>query len=653
LDVEPVMEQTIGPTLGRDTIEKGTRSIFVAMIAVLVFVLIYYLHFAGTVADICLVLNLLLVVGTMSLIDATFTLPGLAGLVLTVGMSIDANVLIFERIREEQDRGGQLRVAIRNGFARAYRTIIDSNITTLLTAFILYGIGTDQVKGFAVTLIIGILMSMFTAMFVSRLVFEIFERKGWIKRVRMLRIVGHTRIDFLAKWVPCATVSCVLIVLGVLVVGLRGSSMLDIDFTGGTAIAIRLAEPESTEEVRRLAREIPDATVEDLSVGGERPEEGRFVRFLIRTTEQDPDGVKAKIIDAFGDRLVRVRMDYGTVEEVPGDASPGGQASSETPSDSDPSTKTTATSTEALPHRFAGGSRVDLSFSEPLSTAAAKRYFAEFFATAENLATAELQIDVTGTEAAPGTDNQFVKMSLETSFASSRLDAALDQVQARLAEEPLFDRVNNFGGQVAGETTQLAVFAMLASFAAIVGYLWFRFQAVTFGLAAVAALAHDVLIVLGLVALSGWLTQGPAGFVGSVLLLDPFKIDLPMIAAFLTLVGYSLNDTIVVFDRIREVRGKNPDITKDMINVSVNQTLSRTLLTSFTTWLVVAILYVWGGEGIHGFAFCLVTGIIVGTYSSIYIASPLLVWLSSRKKSTSRAGRRSRSKKPVPVAEST
>ena len=166
---------------------------------------------------------------------------------------------------------------------------------------------------------------------------------------------------------------------------------------------------------------------------------------------------------------------------------------------------------------------------------------------------------------------------------------------------------------------------------AIVGYIWFRFQHITFGFAAVVALLHDVLIVLGLVALASWLSGNPAG---QALMLNDFRINLPMVAAFLTIVGYSLNDTIVVFDRIREVRGKNPDLTAEIVNTSLNQTLSRTLLTSLTTFIVVMILYVIGGEGIHGFAFCLTLGVLVGTYSSVYVASPVLIWLMNRNKTT-------------------
>ena len=202
-----------------------------------------------------------------------------------------------------------------------------------------------------------------------------------------------------------------------------------------------------------------------------------------------------------------------------------------------------------------------------------------------------------------------------------------------MASTPMFEEVSKFSTAVGGEMQQQAILAMVISLAAIIAYIWFRFQRITFGFAAVAALVHDVLIVLGVMALASMLSNNP---VGSLLMLYDFKINLPMIAAFLTIVGYSLNDTIVIFDRIREVRGKNPALTEDMINRSLNQTLARTVLTSLTTFFVVAILYAFGGEGIHGFAFCLLIGVIVGTYSSIFVASPVLLWLMNRSESAAK-----------------
>ncbi|NQT37691.1 MAG: protein translocase subunit SecF [Planctomycetes bacterium] len=220
------------------------------------------------------------------------------------------------------------------------------------------------------------------------------------------------------------------------------------------------------------------------------------------------------------------------------------------------------------------------------------------------------------------------------------IEGAPDQVQSKLAamkkhldSAPYFPSSTTIGGKVAKSTQLDAIFALLASLIFIVGYIWVRFQRVVFGLAAVVALVHDVLITLGLIALSAYVA-GFLGFLG----IDEFKISLSIVAAFLTIIGYSLNDTIVVFDRIREVRGKSPKLTGEIVNKSINQTLSRTVLTSLTTLIVVVILFFFGGQGIHGFAFALVVGVMVGTYSSIFVASPVLLWLSSSPESTAQPG---------------
>ncbi|MCL4206810.1 MAG: protein translocase subunit SecF, partial [Pirellulaceae bacterium] len=217
----------------------------------------------------------------------------------------------------------------------------------------------------------------------------------------------------------------------------------------------------------------------------------------------------------------------------------------------------------------------------------------------------------------------FKQWSVAVNAGEDAVGAVLAALQTNLAETPVWPSSSKIGGKVAGDTQALAIAALLTSLVGIIIYIWIRFQRVVFGLAAVVALIHDVLIVLGAIAVSYWL----AGILG-FLQIQEFKISLPVVAAILTIIGYSLNDTIVVFDRIREVKGKSPNLTSDMLNVSLNQTLSRTLLTSFTTFLVVVILYFLGGAGVHDFAYCLVVGVVVGTYSSIYIASPVLLWMS-------------------------
>ena len=234
-------------------------------------------------------------------------------------------------------------------------------------------------------------------------------------------------------------------------------------------------------------------------------------------------------------------------------------------------------------------------------------------------------------------DEEGREWTVQLSATVDQSRRVLSQLKESLDNTPIWLSSNKIGAKVAGDMRNTAVAAIIVSLIGIVIYIWIRFQRIYFGLAAVVALLHDVLITLGALALSFWLAE----YLG-VLLITEFKISLPIVAAFLTIIGYSLNDTIVVFDRIREVRGKSPGITGEMINKSINQTLSRTFLTSFTTLLVVLILYVIGGESIHGFAFAIVVGILVGTYSSIFVASPALLWMMqspTQKKSTAVTGR--------------
>ena len=638
INPKPLSEATIDPTLGEDVRNKGIQAIMIAAASVVGFMLLYY-RSAGLIAIVCLVMNLVLVLSTMMLIEATFTLPGLAGLVLTIGMAVDANVLIFERIREEQRRKASLRMSIRNGFSKAFSTIIDANLTTLLTAVILFTIGTDQVRGFAVTLFIGIVMSMFTALFVSRTIFEIAEMKGWIKKLSMFSFVGETDWDFVGKRTVAAVLSVLLIAGGLGVFFTRGTNNYDIDFTGGTMVTFQLTESAEPDEVRNiLATQFDDNfTVERLTLAGETPDESG-IHFRLRTAETDSkatedselsaeERVSRKVNAAFETaddmKLRKVSMTFTDVEPVVIEE------------DDD--------SLEAgRNRRFNGGRVSDVTFSGevPLGTISDNLAvaFSELGPSEESRyqdASSLFGIDGlkgSGTEMAARGVRKYEQVRIRTLdvVSAEDLEAALTSMQTRLDASPLFDEVNTFASAIASEMKQSAIMAVIVSLLAIVGYIWFRFQRITFGLAAVVALTHDVLIVLGMVALASWASGNP---VGQAMMLTDFRINLPMVAAFLTIVGYSLNDTIVVFDRIREVRGKNPDLNAEIVNTSLNQTLSRTLLTSLTTFIVVMILYVIGGEGIHGFAFCLTLGVLVGTYSSVYVASPVLIWLMNRNTS--------------------
>src|SRR6056297_805279 len=282
LTQQPIAENQIGSTLGADTISKGLWAIGGSLAAVLVFILIYY-RFAGIVACIALVLNLAMTVAVMILISQPITLPGLAGLVLTVGMSVDANVLIFERIREELKKGAAGRMAIRNGFARATTTIIDANLTTLITAIVLYAIGTDQIRGFAVTLILGILFSMFTAIYVSRTLFDIAERKrmlslGMSDMVSSIRgaVTGNKDFDFMGKGTIAMALSAVLIIVGLVALFDRRGEILDIDFAGGSSVTFRLEEGMTADKVRDLVADSLQAA-----------DDGAPVQFTLNSVDVD------------------------------------------------------------------------------------------------------------------------------------------------------------------------------------------------------------------------------------------------------------------------------------------------------------------------------------------------------------------------------
>ncbi len=622
---DPINEFTISPTLGIDVQTKGMISIAVAMVAVFVFMLIYY-GTAGIIADLCLLLNLVMVLGAMALINATLSLPGLAGLVLTIGMTVDANVLIYERIREELAKGSSLRMAINNGFDKAFSSIMDSNITSLITAVILYYIGTDQVKGFAVTLFIGIITGVFTSVYVGRLLFEIVERKRLLKSFKMRNLFGKTNIDFLSYGKYCVAGSLILIAVGLVAFASRGQENYDIDFTGGSMVTFQFdKEPESIDAAREALQEKMGSNVslerlEIPSPTGDAEE----IFYRLRTTNGNVDEVRAQVDSAFAStdfKLHKVNVTVGEVAEVK--ATPAAATAAEQPAADAAVTART----------------VDLKFTEDLTASnvttivaqAIENELAKQNKTVDNV---ESQIELAGTagpgmtaeEGATKTFDAF-KMTVLPTVSGDVLNGALAAMTKEMADKPIFYEVNTFDASVAGETRSDAVFAMLASIFAIIIYIWFRFEHLSYGVAAAVALFHDVLVVLGLVALASLVSGNP---IASLLGLNDFKINLAMIAAFLTLVGYSLNDTIVIFDRIREVKGKSPTLTYDMINQSVNATLSRTILTSLTTFIVVVILYFFGGEGIHGFAFVLLAGIIVGSYSTIYVANPFLLYFVQR-----------------------
>ena len=701
LSPQPISRLITGPQLGRDTIRQSVTSMIIAGILVFAFMIAYY-RFAGVIACTAVVLNLVMLVAVMIMVKAAFTLPGLAGLTLTVGMAVDANVLIYERIREELSRQATLRMAIRNGFERAMSAIVDSNLTTMLTAAVLYAVGTDQVRGFAVTLFLGLVLNLYTAVFLARMAFEIFERKRWLKKLSMMQIISATNYDFMGMARYAIVGSVVVIAVGVGALFMRGQGVLDIDFTGGVAVELLFKEPKDIGEVRYRLRELRDLAVSDVRLEGEEPHR----RFVINTAAEPGveaqdylNQVKKKIADIFGDELVHYSLELRPLTETGAMFSPGrvgglagtgglalspwifGQAESVGAANSSPSAAetdgdemppaseaaergaednaesvptTTPPATDGEESAPAPPDAVQSSAAQipagqspetgPRTSAPSARSWPTRvrlvfdhkidYDTVNDLVARQLaelpepeknaDYEIFNREYRRGDTTGYNEWEFRIDLPPEAGMKVAEQVRAEFEAIPFFPSSNTIGGKVAGSTRVRAGYALLLSVIGIIVYLWVRFTRFSFGLAAAVALLHDVLVTVGLIALSAYLT----GFL-QFLLIQEFKIGLSVLAALLTIVGYSVNDTIVVFDRIREVKGKNPNLTIGMINSSINQTLSRTLITALTTLFVIVVLYIGGGVGIHGFAFTLLVGVTVGTYSSIFIASPILMWLTA------------------------
>ena len=611
---DPISEQKISPQLGADTIRSGARAMLLATIVVLTFMLMYY-RFSGIVADLAVLLNIVLVVALMISIKAAFTLAGLAGLVLSVGMAVDANVLIYERMREELDRGASVRMAIRNGFQRAFSTIVDSNLTTLITGIVLFSIGTDQLKGFAVTLILGLSLNLFTAVFCSRVIFDLAEQKRLLKTLSMARLFGKTNYEFV-RWVrPAVILSLVFITIGLVAAWQRGQGIFDIDFTGGTSVQVAFKENQGLDisSVREAVSSLPDVAVSSVTVG----DVPANLRYKIDTSERSGDAVEEMLRTSFPGRLATYSMGFGeivsTADKSSGDSQgPAGSEANADGSDPETSKKSSAQALESL------STAVELDFPQKINQVTLQETIEQAFKQAGHEGVAfELTSPGMQTRKKP-----YRTWSLSTSLAPEDTRKVLEQVAGQLASTPIYLSANSIGGKVAGNTKVTAVYALLASLVMIVAYVWLRFQNVAFGLAAVVALLHDVLVTIACIALSVYV----APYLGWALV-DDFKISLDVVAALLTIVGFSINDTIVIFDRMREIRGKSSAVSTEMVDRAINQTLSRTILTSGTALLAAIILYCLGGQGIHAFAFAILIGIISGTYSTIVIASPIVLWL--------------------------
>jgi SecD/SecF fusion protein len=677
LTKEPVSELYSGPTLGNDTIQKSTNAMIIASILVPLFMLWYY-RFCGLVANVALVLNMLMLFAIMLTIKAAFTLTGFAGLALTVGMAVDNNVLVYERLREELERGATLRMAIRNAFSRASATIIDANLTTLIAATVMYILGSDQVKGFAVTLWLGVAISIYTSVFVARVIFDIADKRQWITKIHMLRVIGHTNIDFMGLFRYFIVGTALVTIMAVVVSIHRGKGLFDIDFTGGVSVQALFTEPQDTAKVRELLSDkLPDLAISDVRLGNEK--EG--LRFVINTSESEMSKVRETLWKTFGDKLAHNSLKFTSPAVIPSADKPeptqkpadaknkqsrldlpspktfafsgsndlllamaqepaakqqpslgaaatpkAAQTPQQNPAPQTPATQPPAAQAEKAPaanvDAYAGGSESHLTFGVALNNQAVSELLATAVAASADPAVKTAEYQLANDSYVEGDTRSYKDWTLKIRLNPEQTKSLLTVLEKDVVDSPIFPASSTIGAAVAGNTQKQAVYALIVSWICMIIYLWVRFQGAAFGIAAVVALIHDVFVMLGAVAISIYV----APYLG-FLMIEPFKINLPIVAAFLTIIGYSVNDTIVVFDRIREIRGKDPNLTRKMVNESTNQTLSRTLLTSFTVFLVVVILYLFGGEAVHGFAFALIVGVATGTYSSIYIAAPILLWL--------------------------
>ena len=504
-----VQEQVVGPSLGSKSINDGMISFLIGFLLVLVYMLIFYKG-AGVAADIALLTNVVLLFGTLASFGAVLTLPGIAGLVLTMGMAVDANVIIYERIKEELKAGKGLSKAIADGYSNAYSAIIDGQVTTLLTGLILFFFGSGPVKGFATTLIIGIITSVLTSIFISRLIFE--SRLGRGKNISFeskwsANFLKNTHFDFLKARKFSYLASGILILIAVGSIAIKGFTY-GVDFTGGRTYVVRFDRPVTAEEVR--------AAVNDV---------------FVEAAAADPNvkGSSAEVKQFGGDSQMKITTAYKVDED---------------------------------------NSAVDTEI-EGMLYKALKGFFED--------------------------------------------DMTLDEFVSTLDNPNGIISSDKVGASIASDMRRAAIIAVILSLIVIFAYIAVRFKGWTWGLGGVVSLAHTAIIVIGFFSL----------FSGIL----PFNLDVDQtfIAAILTIIGYAINDNVVIFDRIREMRTLHPNADiKEMTNDALNATLTRTVNTSVSTLLPMLAIAIFGGESIRGLSVALCLGVIIGTYASIMIGTPIM-----------------------------
>jgi len=636
LSDEPISEQQVGPTLGADNLNRGLVACGFGLMVVAVFLISYY-YFAGLVAFIAVLMNLVLILGTMCALNATFTLPSIAGIVLTIGTAVDANVLIFERLREEQHKNLPLRMALRNSYAQAQSAIIDSNMTSVITSLCLYAFGSEEVKGFGLTLIIGIAASLFTALYVTKTVFGIMIDHFGMKELGSVPLTFPKWDKFLKPkidWMGMAwifwTFSIIMLISGMtlFIFKVRQGRMMDIEFATGTSLQFQLEQPMDQDAVRKRIDaenekkplDLPSPSV--VAVGTDR------LHYQIVSPNVNRVAVRNAVLEAMQGLLhitLPSQFDGAAVEY--GDA-----ADKQVLPIAGPRLVVDGyTPPAASPHP--GGVVIVLkNISPPLSVTDITARMDSQRLMSSSPTTSSLSYVVQ----APGDPTKATSFAVIVGWSST---VSYEADQAKWADElaqplwglvkdavnhpPSFEQETNFDPQVAGEMQRDAFLALTFSVIAIMIYIWVRFGNLKYGTATVIALLHDTVFTLAAMGFAHYVSDY---WHHNFLEIEPFRINLTVVAGILTIMSYSMIDTIVVFDRIRENRGRYGHLNRDVINDAINQTLSRTVLTCGTTIMTVSFMYFLGGAGIHGFTFVLLIGILVGTYSSVAIAAPLLLW---------------------------
>jgi SecD/SecF fusion protein len=648
LEDEPISEHTVGPQLGAANLRQGLYACGFGLITVAVFLICYY-YLAGVVATIAVLMNIVLILGVLAAFGATFTLPGIAGIVLTIGAAVDANVLIFERLREEQHMGLSLRMAMRNAYEHAQSAIWDSNATTIITSVILMWLGSEEVKGFGTTLLIGLLSSLFTSLFVTRTIFNIMIDTFHVKTLSSIPLT-FPKWDKLLKpnfdWMRITPIfwamSAVFIGAGMIafVAKAEEHELADVDFTSGTQVQFDLRKPMSLDEIRHAFEAAPRKDVDALpsvnltSIGSDSKVPDTAYELV--TANADAKAVRSAVLDVLGSRIltdlpskfdhvgdpVDVAINAGVVDHVTPAYTVKDLNDFKTPASDD----------------YIGGVAVVLKNLDPplkpdqirdrldrmRASLPTNSNETAYPALAEYTVVSPLGPGVATTSAVVfASDPNFPYDKDPAKWTANVADKVWELVKDGVNHEGRLQKVNTFGPQVAGDNQQAAFFALILSSVVIMVYIWLRFGNLKYGTATVLAMIHDVALVVGAVGLSHYVAKLP--WLATALMVEPFRVNLTIVAAVLTVMSYSMIDTIVVFDRIRENRMKFGYLSKKIVNDSINQTLSRTLLTAGTTIVTVAGMYVVGGPGIHGFTFVLLVGILVGTYSSIAIAAPFLL----------------------------